>query len=106
MVVAFTPEAEDELERLPANERIAILNTIEKRQAFGDRLPYPHSSAVKGSKLRELRPRSGRSAWRAFYRRIDDLMIVAAIGPEAQSHSSGFNRAVALALQRLSEYEE
>ncbi len=35
MDVAFTPEAEDELDRLPANERIAILNAIEKLQVLG-----------------------------------------------------------------------
>jgi hypothetical protein len=106
MEVAFVPAAEDELGRLPVSERIAILNAIEKLDALGDRLPYPHSSAVKGTKLRELRPRSGRSPWRAFYRRVDDMLIVAAIGPEAQSNPSGFNRAVTLAEQRIAEYEE
>jgi len=100
------PAAEEELVRLPVGERIAILNAVEKLEALGDTLPFPHSSAVKGSKLRELRPRSGRSAWRAFYRRVGDVLVVAAIGPEAQADPRGFGRAVALAEQRLAEYEE
>lgn len=106
MEVVFLPAAEDEFDRLPVKERIAILNAIEKLETLGDRLPYPHSSAVKATKLRELRPRSGRSAWRAFYRRVEDVMIVAAIGPEAQSNPNGFNRGVALAEQRIAEFED
>src|SRR5688572_22779529 len=82
MDVVFVPAAEDELDRLPVNEKFAILNAIEKLEALGDTLPYPHSSAVRGTKLRELRPRSGRSPWRAFYRRVEDLLVIAAIGPK------------------------
>src|SRR5215475_7578656 len=37
---------------------------------LGPILPFPHQSAVRGSNLRELRPRSGRSAWRALYRHV------------------------------------
>ena len=106
MEVAFAPAAEEEINRLPVHERVAILNAIEKLEALGDRLPFPHSSSVRGTKLRELRPRSGRSAWRAFYRRVVDLLIIGAIGPEAKSNPNGFNRDVAIAEQRIADFEE
>jgi hypothetical protein len=39
----------------------------------------PHSSAVRGAdRHRELRSRGGRSSWRAFYRRLSDVFVVAA----------------------------
>ncbi len=77
MDVVFFPDAEDELNRLELRERVAMLNVAEKLQQLGDQLPYPHSSAVKETKLRELRPRAGRSRWRAFYRRVGDLLVIA-----------------------------
>lgn len=57
-------------------------------------------------RLRELRPRAGRSAWRALYRQVGEVLVVAAVGPEAQSDPRGFERAVRRALQRLAELEE
>jgi hypothetical protein len=105
--VAFYAEAEAELAKLPPRERAAMLAAIEKLIVLGDRLPAPHSSAVRGvtATLRELRPRGGRSPWRAFYRRIGDTMVIGAIGPEANVDSRGFNRAVADALDRLAAIE-
>lgn len=77
-------------------------HAMEKLEALGDQLPFPHSSAVRGSRgLRELRPRGGRSPWRAFYGRIADAMVIAAIGPEAKVKPRGFDRAVAAAEERL-----
>jgi hypothetical protein len=53
---------------------------------IGPLLGYPHTSAVRGAPaLRELRPRAGRSAYRALYRQIGEVFVVAAVGPEAQS---------------------
>lgn len=107
MDVRFHPEAETELEALPTREKVAMLSAVEKLEALGDRLPFPHSSEVRsGAKLRELRPRAGRSPWRAFYRRISRTMVIAAIGPEAESDRRGFNRAVKNAEDRLDEVEE
>ena len=75
-----------------------------KLMSAGPTLPYPHQSAVRGQVgLRELRPRAGRSAWRAFYQRLEDQFVIAAIGPEAQSDQRGFDQAVALAARRLEE---
>jgi phage-related protein len=105
--VRWHPAAREELRRLPPNERAALLNAEEKLVALGDQLAFPHSSAVRGSTgLRELRPRRGRSPWRALYRRIGGSFVIAAIAPEAQHDSRGFNAAVAAAEQRLNEIVE
>jgi len=84
-----------------------VIAAVEKLQTFGDRLPYPHSSAVKGAAttLRELRPRGGRSPWRLFYRRIGDLMVIGSVGPEANVNPGGFRRAVHAAVSRLDAFE-
>ena len=103
MEVAYTDEAEAELRALPPAERVAMLAAVEKLQLLGDRLPTPHSSAIKGvgATLRELRPRAGRSRWRAFYRRIGDRLVIGAIGPEATVDPPGFRRPVGAAPKRL-----
>ena len=51
-----------------------MMTAVAKLEAFGDQLGAPHTSQVKGSQagIRELRPRSGRSPWRALYRRVAD----------------------------------
>ena len=106
MKVSFNPDAEAELQALPTKERVGILNAYEKLKAEGDQLPFPHSSQVRGAdRLRELRPRSGRSKWRAFYRRIGTTFVIAAVGPEASDDPVGFRRAVANAEQRLERLE-
>jgi len=79
-----------------------MLNAVEKLEAAGPTLPFPHQSGVQGvEKLRELRPRAGRSPWRGFYRRIGDMFVVAAVGPEAESDRRGFDRATGDAVSRL-----
>lgn len=88
-------------------ERVALLHAQEKLVAVGDRLPFPHQSAVVGSsRLRELRPRAGRSPWRALYTRSGDRLVILAICPEAQVDRRGFDRAVSQARRRLVEIEE
>lgn len=51
----------------------------------------PHTSQVKGTRtgIRELRPRSGRSPWRALYRRVGGVMVILAVGPEAEHDRRG-----------------
>lgn len=108
--VDIHPEANAELAALPAAEWKAIDNAIEKLAVSGDRLGAPHSSSVRGvgGTLRELRPRAGRSRWRASYCRIGDQLLIAAIGPEASVDPRGFRRTVAIALDRLNalDHEE
>ena len=111
--VRYHPAAEDERKELPIKERTALANAVEKLQRLGPGLPYPHQSNVEGvkrgqrsSSLRELRPRAGRSPWRAFYRRFGDVFVIGAVGPEAQVDKRKFNRAVDEAIARLDEVEE
>jgi hypothetical protein len=68
--VGWHKDADLELNKLPAPERVAMIHATDKLKALGPRLPYPHQSSIRGVQgLRELRPRGGRSRWRAFYQR-------------------------------------
>ncbi len=81
-------------------------HAVEKLQTLGAELPFPHASHVeRTATLFELRPRAGRSPWRAFYRQVGAAMVIAAIGPEATVDPRGFARAVRLAQQRLKALE-
>ena len=83
-----------------------MLAAVEKLEAFGDTLGFPHSSSVRNAdRLRELRPRAGRSPWRAFYRRIEDTLVIASVGPEANVDPRGFRTATQRAEGRLAEIE-
>jgi hypothetical protein len=103
--VVYHPDAENERGELSTREQRAIATVVGKLEALGPELPFPHQSAVRGSKsgVRELRPRSGSSAWRPLYRRIGNVFVVLAVGPEAQSDRRGFDRAVSAAEERLRE---
>ena len=104
--VLFHPEAEAELDRVVAKERAAILNAVEKLKALGPQLPFPHQSHLEGTgRLRELRPRAGRSPWRGLYGQRGEVFVIAAIGPEAEVDPRGFGRAVAAATDRLLEIQ-
>jgi len=105
--VRYLPEAEQEREELPGKEKAALYNAVQKLEQIGPSLGYPHTSDVRGFlDLRELRPRQGRSAWRAFYRRVREPYLIAAVGPEAQHDRRGFDRACEAAVARLTELEE
>ncbi len=88
---------------LPPAEQVALDRAFDKLRSTGVALPFPHQSQIKGAQdLRELRPRAGRSRWRAFYRRTgQDTFVVAALGPEAAVDPAGFRRAVVAAEVRL-----
>jgi hypothetical protein len=106
-MVAYLPEAEQELNKLPGAEQAAVRNAERKLESLGPRLPYPHSSDVRGAEgLRELRPRAGRSPWRALYRQAGDTFVIAAICPEAKQDPRGFRQACERAAARLAEVEE
>jgi hypothetical protein len=105
--VVYLGDAEQEYLGLPKVERNALIHAIEKLEALGPQLGYPHTSAVQGfAGLRELRPRAGRSPWRALYRRVGDGFVIAAVGPEAEHDQRGFNQAAGRALARLADLEE
>ena len=104
--VLIHPDAEPELAKVPARERVAIDSAIDKLRAVGPALGFPHTSAVRGARsLRELRPRQGRSLWRVFYRQIGQALVIGAVGPEARVDPQSFDRAVAAAEGRLDSVE-
>jgi len=106
MEVYFHPAARAELNKLSTAEQRAVDHAVEKLEALGSQLPFPHASKVRAAAtLFELRPRAGRSAWRAFYRQVGDIMVVAAIGPEARVDARGFARSVRAAQERLGALE-
>jgi hypothetical protein len=101
------PKQNKNLKPFPMAEEVALRTVMAKLEALGSRLSFPHRSAVRGATVRELRPRSGRSPWRAFYRRTGpEHFFVGSIGPEATVNPKGFKRAVRLAEQRLTEHQE
>lgn len=100
-------EADAELQGLSPAEQIAMRHAVEKLRALGTALPFPHQSNVaRAHQLRELRPRAGRSTWRALYRQVGQIFVVAAIAPEANVDRQGFSRAVLAAEDRLATYVE
>jgi hypothetical protein len=105
--VLYLPAAEEELDSLPARDKNAVDNAVEKLKSMGPNLPAPHQSAVLGCEdLRELRPQAGRSPWRPLYRQVGDPFVIAAIAPEANKNKRGFDRACRDALDRLAELED
>ena len=81
-------------------------HALEKLEALGSQLPFPHQSAVRGAPgVRELRPRAGRSPWRGFFTRVGRALVLLAVGPEAEVDRKGFQRSVAAAQARLAELE-
>ncbi len=87
---------------MPARERVALDQAIAKLEVLGPHLPHPHQSDVRGGGgFRELRLRAGRSAWRALYRRVGNVFVIAAVGPEAQARPREFERMVKVAMQRM-----
>jgi hypothetical protein len=105
--VLVLEQASEEIAKLPASEQNAVAHALDKLEAVGDRLGYPHTSAVLGTAddLRELRPRAGRSPWRVLYRRVGEALVLAAVAPEAQRDSRGFARGMRRAADRLAELE-
>lgn len=102
----YLAEAVAERNALVSKEKAALINAEAKLAALGPNLPFPHSSAVQGAdRLRELRPRSGRSPWRALYRQVGAEFVIAAVGPEAQVGPRGFATACQRAEARLAEME-
>ena len=52
---------------LPEKEHDAVRDAVELLEQFGINLPFPHSSAIEGTKFRELRRKSGKHQLRSIY---------------------------------------
>lgn len=106
--VLLHPDVVGERSALSDRERLALDTAIEKLAALGPELPFPHSSAVQGvvgGNRRELRPRGGRSPTRAIYGRFGHVIVILAIGPEAEADRRGFAACVAEADLRAREIQ-
>ncbi len=81
--VIYDPDAVVDLLAMKSKEEHrALLNAVRKLGELGERLGPPHMKQLKGDRaaaLRELRPRQGRSDWRAIYRRAGDFYVILAI---------------------------
>ena len=83
-------------------ERRAIFNAVEKLRELGERLAPPHMKPLQGETtggLCELRPRQGRSDWRALYRRFGSTYVVLAV-----DRHENFSALIARAQQRAVQY--
>ena len=52
---------------LPEKEHDAVRDSVDLLEQFGINLPFPHSSAIEGTKFRELRRKSGKHQLRSVY---------------------------------------
>jgi hypothetical protein len=81
--VIYDPDAVVDLLAMKSKEEHrALLNAVRKLGELGEQLGPPHMKPLKGDRaaaLRELRPRQGRSDWRAIYRRAGDFYVILAI---------------------------
>jgi hypothetical protein len=81
--VIYDPDAVVELLAMKSKEEHrALLNAVRKLGELGEQLGPPHMKPLKGDRaaaLRELRPRQGRSDWRAIYRRAGNFYAILAI---------------------------
>jgi hypothetical protein len=65
----------------------ALHNAVDKLRRLGPQLAPPHVKKLKGDDaagLCELRPRHGRSDWRALYRRVGDVYVILAVCRHAE----------------------
>lgn len=81
--VIYDPDAVVDLLAMKSKEEHrALLNAVRKLGELGERLGPPHMKPLKGdhaAAFRELRPRQGRSDWRAIYRRVGGFYVILAI---------------------------
>jgi hypothetical protein len=81
--VIYDPDAVAELLVVKSKEEHrALLNAVSKLRELGDSLAPPNMKPLKGeaaAALCELRPRQGRSDWRAIYRRAGQFYVILAI---------------------------
>jgi hypothetical protein len=103
MEIRLHPDARRELGSLDDRERKAMDNALDKLERFGISLGFPHSSQVRGAaRLRELRPRAGRSRWRAQYRVEGGVAHVLAVVPDGAIDRRAFRRGTERAERRWS----
>lgn len=82
--VIYDPDAVVDLLAMKSKEEHrALLNAVRKLDELGEQLGPPHMKPLKGDRaatLCELRPRQGRSDWRAIYRQAGNFYVILGIG--------------------------
>jgi hypothetical protein len=82
----------------------SIFNVVLKLREMGERLAPPHMKPLHGAAaggLRELRPKQGRSDWRAIYRRAGSAYVILAVDRHAN-----FQSLIARAAARAGRYDD
>jgi hypothetical protein len=82
----------------------SIVNAVLKLREMGERLEPPHMKLLQGaaaSGLRELRPKQGRSDWRAIYRRAGSVYVILAV-----DRHTNFQSLIARAAARARRYDD
>ena len=105
MVIYDAPAAQELAVAVKSKEeKKAIFNAVDKLEARGEQLVPPHMKPLGGEEaagLRELRPRQGRSDWRAIYARIGEkAYVILALGRHDE-----FEKLVARAQARARQYK-
>ena len=105
-MVIYDPDAVNELVTLVKSKEAhrSIINAVLKLRELGERLEPPHMKPLQGhaaSGLRELRPKQGRSDWRAIYRRAGSIYVILAVDRHAN-----FESLVARAQTRAARYDD
>jgi hypothetical protein len=91
-MVIYDPDAVHELVTLVKSREAhrSLNNAVLKLRDLGERLEPPHMKPLQGnaaSGLRELRPKQGRSDWRAIYRRAESVYVILAVDRHANLKS-------------------
>lgn len=106
MDVIVTDEFIQWYEGLTADEQEPIQRVVRLLERLGVALGFPHSSAIRGSKvaLRELRASHARSEFRVFYAFDPARDAVLLVGGDKGGDKDFYERMVALSERIWSEY--
>jgi hypothetical protein len=104
-MVIYDPDAVNELVTLVKSKEAhrSLINAALKLRDLGERLGPPHVKLLQGNAangLRELRPKQGRSDWRAIYRRSGSVYVILAVDRHAN-----FESLIARAQARAARYD-
>jgi hypothetical protein len=103
-VIRTTEDYEEWLAGLLPRERREVLRVVTLLEQLGVQLPFPHSSALEGSRypLRELRPKRGDSPLRPIYAFDPRRDAVLLLGGD-KSNSKRFYERIIPKVERLWE---
>jgi hypothetical protein len=94
--VVYTDEFGAWFEDLARVEKLAVYGVVDKLEALGLSLSYPHSSALNGTALplRELRPNRGASPLRIVYAYDPRRDVVLIIGGDKSGDATFYGKII------------